>query len=56
MWRNQKKIVEDSIRIYKRVEDLQNEIAQLDRQYKDLESTHEALLTWECQGNTQATE
>lgn len=47
----QKKIVEDSIRIYKRVEELQNEVAQLDRKYKDLESTHEALL----RGNARET-
>lgn len=47
----QKKIIEDSIRIYKKVEELQNEVTQLDRKYKDLESTHEALL----RGNARET-
>jgi len=47
----QKKIIEDSIRIHKKVEELQSEIAQLDRQYKDLESTHEELL----RGNARET-
>ena len=47
----QKKITEDSIRIHKQVEELQKEITQLDRQYKDLESTHEALL----RGNARET-
>lgn len=47
----QKKIVEDSIRIHKKVVELQNEIAQLDRKYKDLESTHDALL----RGNARET-
>jgi regulator of replication initiation timing len=41
----------DSIRIYKRVEDLEMEIAQLERKYVDLESTHEALL----RGNARET-
>lgn len=47
----QKKIVEDSIRIHKKIVELQNEIAQLDRKYKDLESTHDALL----RGNARET-
>ncbi len=47
----QKKFVEDSIRIYKKVVELQNKVAQLDRQYKDLESTHDALL----RGNARET-
>ena len=47
----QKKIIEDSIRIHKKVEELQSEIAQLDRRYKDLESTHEELL----RGNARET-
>ena len=47
----QKKIIEDSIRIYKKVEALQNEVAQLERKYKDLESAHEALL----RGNARET-
>jgi chemotaxis protein MotB len=47
----QKKIIEDSIRIHKKVKELQSEIAQLDRQYKDLESTHEELL----RGNARET-
>jgi len=47
----QKKIVEDSIRIHKKVVELQNEVAQLDRKYKDLESTHDALL----RGNARET-
>ena len=34
-----------------RVEELQKEVAQLDRKYKDLESTHEALL----RGNARET-
>lgn len=47
----QKKIIEDSIRIHKKVLELQNQIAQLDRQYKDLQSTHDALL----RGNARET-
>jgi len=49
--KQQEKFVEDSIRIYKQVTKLQNDIAQLDRQYKDLESTHEELL----RGNARET-
>ncbi|MCK5135638.1 MAG: OmpA family protein [Bacteroidales bacterium] len=47
----QKQFVEDSIRIYKKVEALEKEKAQLERQYTDLESTHEALL----RGNARET-
>ena len=47
----QEKFVEDSIRIYKKVTDLQNEVAQLERKYQDLESTHDALL----RGNARET-
>ena len=47
----QKKITEDSIRIHKKVLELQNDMAQLDRKYKDLESTHDALL----RGNARET-
>jgi chemotaxis protein MotB len=43
--------VEDSIRIYKHVEDLEKEKAQLERQYTDLQSTHDALL----RGNARET-
>ncbi len=49
--KQQEKFVEDSIRIYKKVVVLQNDLAQLDRQYKDLESTHDALL----RGNARET-
>ncbi len=47
----QKKNIEDSIRIQKRVEELETEIAQLDRKYTDLQSTHDALL----RGNARET-
>ena len=47
----QQKNIEDSIRIHKRVEELEKEMAQLDRKYADLESTHEALL----RGNARET-
>ncbi len=47
----QQKNIEDSIRIHKRVEELEKEMAQLDRRYADLESTHEALL----RGNARET-
>ncbi len=47
----QKKNIEDSIRIQKRVEELETEIAQLDRKYADLQSTHDALL----RGNARET-
>jgi len=42
---------QDSIRIYKHVEDLEMEIAQLERKYADLQSTHDALL----RGNARET-
>lgn len=45
------RITEDSIRIHKQLEDLEMELAQLQRQYGDLESTHEALL----RGNARET-
>jgi len=47
----QQQNIEDSIRIYKRVEDLEEEMAQLERKYADLQSTHEALL----RGNARET-
>ena len=40
----QKRIIEDSIRIHNRVGELEKEVARLERQYADLESTHDALL------------
>ena len=43
--------IEDSIRIQKRVDELEQELAQLDRKYADLESTHDALL----RGNVRET-
>lgn len=43
--------IEDSIRIHKRVEDLETEIAQLERKYIDLQSTHDELL----RGNARET-
>ena len=42
---------EDSIRIYKQLEDLGKELVQLERKYADLESTHEALI----RGNARET-
>lgn len=45
------KNLEDSIRIQKRVDELEQELAQLDRKYADLESTHDALL----RGNARET-
>jgi predicted RNase H-like nuclease (RuvC/YqgF family) len=36
--------IEDSIRIQTRVQELEQEMAALERKYADLESTHEALL------------
>lgn len=42
---------EDSIRIHKQLEDLQKELLQLERNYVDLEATHEALL----RGNARET-
>jgi chemotaxis protein MotB len=47
----QEQLVEDSIRIYNRLEELENEVARLERQYADLESTHDALL----RGNARET-
>ncbi len=47
----QKKFIEDSIRIHKRVGELEKELAQLERQFSDLESTHETLL----RGNARET-
>ena len=47
----QQQNIEDSIRIHKRVEDLEKEMAQLERKYADLESTHESLL----RGNARET-
>jgi chemotaxis protein MotB len=43
--------IEDSIRIQNRVEELETEVAQLERKYADLESTHDALL----RGNARET-
>ena len=43
--------VRDSIRIYKKVEELEKEVANLERKYADLEATHEALL----RGNARET-
>ncbi|NOR34870.1 MAG: OmpA family protein [Bacteroidales bacterium] len=42
---------EDSIRIYTRMTELETESAQLERQYADLEATHDALL----RGNARET-
>jgi chemotaxis protein MotB len=47
----QKKLTEDSIRIHKRVEDLEKEIVQLERKYADLQATHDELL----RGNARET-
>jgi chemotaxis protein MotB len=47
----QEKLVEDSIRIYNQLEELESEMAQLERKYTDLEATHEALL----RGNARET-
>ena len=47
----QKKFVEDSIRIQKKLGELEKEIVQLERQYADLESTHDELL----RGNARET-
>jgi len=47
----QKDFIDDSIRLHKEVEDLKTELAQLDRKYSDLESTHESLL----RGNARET-
>ncbi len=40
----QEQLVKDSIRIYKKLAELEAEITALERTYSDLESTHEALL------------
>jgi chemotaxis protein MotB len=47
----QEKLVEDSIRIYNQLEELELEMAQLERRYTDLEASHEALL----RGNARET-
>lgn len=47
----QEQLVKDSIRIYKRVKELETEVIALERKYADLESTHEALL----RGNARET-
>jgi chemotaxis protein MotB len=47
----QEQLVRDSIRIYKKVEELEQEVASLERKYSDLESAHEALL----RGNARET-
>ncbi|MEA3462024.1 MAG: OmpA family protein [Bacteroidota bacterium] len=46
-----KKLTEDSIRIHNRVEELEMDIAQLEKQYADLQATHDALL----RGNARET-
>ena len=46
-----KQFIKDSIRIYKQVEALEKEKAQLERKYTDLQSTHDALL----RGNARET-
>ncbi len=43
--------IQDSIRIYNQLEEVQKEMAALERQYTDLQSTHEALL----RGNARET-
>lgn len=45
------RFTEDSIRIQNRVTELEKEVGQLERQYADLESTHDALL----RGNARET-
>ena len=40
----QERLVQDSIRIYKKIEELEKEMTALERKYMDLESAHEALL------------
>lgn len=47
----QEQLVRDSIRIHNRVKELENEIGEIERQYADLESTHDALL----RGNARET-
>ena len=44
-WKSQQeRLVQDSIRIYKKIEELEKEMTALERKYMDLESAHEALL------------
>ena len=47
----QEQLVKDSIRIYKRVQELVSEVGELERQYADLELTHDELL----RGNARET-
>jgi len=47
----QEQLARDSIRLYRKVEELQEEVAQLQRSYNDLEGTHEELL----RGNARET-
>jgi chemotaxis protein MotB len=47
----QEKLVEDSIRIYNQLEELEGQLAQLRQKYSDLEATHEELL----RGNARET-
>ena len=47
----QQQNIEDSIRIHTRVQELEQEMASLERKYADLESTHESLL----RGNARET-
>lgn len=47
----QAQLVRDSIRIYERVQKLENELDKLERDYASLESTHDALL----RGNARET-
>ncbi len=47
----QEQLVEDSIRIYNQLAELETELAQLERKYTDLEASHEALL----RGNARET-
>ena len=49
--RQKQRYVEDSIRIHNRVTELEAETVQLERQYADLEATHDALL----RGNARET-
>lgn len=47
----QQQFIEDSIRIYNQMEGLKMDIAELERKYADLQSTHDALL----RGNARET-
>lgn len=47
----QEQLVEDSIRIYNELTAMEDELAQLERSYTDLQATHEALL----RGNARET-